>query len=454
MCLILMTMACSKKKGPADENPDPKPQFQGKPIQVARGALKGTAITASIGAAGGTIRTADNMVVVTVPAGAVTTAQTFSIQPVENTLQPGSANPGYRLLPENITFAKPITVSMKYDPATLTEGVEDVLCLAYQTPEGKWKSTRAGLDKTAKTLTVDVLHFCDFAFYNRFDLFLDKKELVKGEKANLMVGYQPDDFESEDLLAPLSLEIPDVFDGGTGKYYAEVIREHVTRVVGWKVVTGGGTVEQRPNSYGINANALYTAPDEIPKIMEAMVEVTLEGLSPIYDTKAPGGKRVLGTLILRKKIRLVPDSYILVKFSGTDHLFTEGVSALAMHGTTGITGINSRLKMGIAINVGSVVTGTFSCGLIENNSQKAHVSWSYPQGNDPAFAASTYCEGQDGNSVQKFSNATCKLTRVGNVGEFIEGSFAGTLYQAMPNTQNCQFEQKQVAVSFRVKRLE
>lgn len=454
MCLILMTMACSKKKGPGDENPDPKSQFQGRPIQVARGALKGTAITASIGAAGGTIRTADNMVVVTVPAGAVATAQTFSIQPVENTLQPGSENPVYRLLPENITFAKPVTVTVKYNPATLTEGGEDVLCLAYQTPEGKWKSTRAGLDKTAKTLTVDVLHFCDFAFYNRFELFFDKKELGKGEKANLMVGYQPDDFESEDLLAPLSLEIPDVFDGGTGKYYAEVIREHVTRVVGWRVVIGGGTVEQRPNSYGINANAQYTAPNEITKITDAMVEVTLEGLSPIYDTKAPGGKRILGTLILRKKIRLMPDNYVRMQFSGADYVFSEGTTGQVIHGMTGITGINSTLKMALAINVGSAVAGTFSCGLVENNSRKAHVSWTYSQGNTPAFASSTYCEGQDGNSVQMFSNATCKLTRVGNVGEFIEGEFAGLLYQAKPNTQNCQFEQKQVTVFFRVKRVE
>ncbi len=109
----------------------------GTPLQKARGATAGPLVSAAIGANGGVLTTADGRVKITVPAGAVSHNQTFSIQPIQNTLRPGKPDSrSFRLLPENITFSQPITVELKYDPADLSFGTEEVMRVAYQTAEG------------------------------------------------------------------------------------------------------------------------------------------------------------------------------------------------------------------------------------------------------------------------------------------------------------------------------
>ncbi|WP_126246070.1 hypothetical protein [Chitinophaga rhizosphaerae] len=454
VCLLIILSACSKKKAPGDETPNPHPFPTGIPLQSARGATIGPAVTAVIGAGGGTLSSADGRITLIIPAGAVTTAQTFSIQPVENTLRPGytPVAPSFRLLPENGEFAKPVTVKIKYDPEKLTSGVEDGLRMAYQSASGHWKPALASLDKAAHTLTAQVLHFCDVTFYEQFELFVDKNELGKGEKANLAVGVIGDITDSEDLLVNFQSAVLEQMYGQTGKYYMDIGGHYITRVKGWKLVKGGGVLTPKRNLFQWEANAEYTAPDEITRIDTAIVEVTLEGLKDIPDPSAPGGKRKLGTLIIRKEIRLVPDGYIQLRVNGKDHLFTQSLTAQVHEGLIGIGGNFNHGEMGIGINVGSSRTGTFSCENPLANNGKAQITWAYRKGDVPVFASSMYCVEEGGSGVPKHSAGTLKLTKVGALGEFVEGEFSGTIYEQRSGSEACDFDQKQVAIRFRLRR--
>lgn len=77
-----------------------------------------------VGTAGGTITSSDSAVTIVVPAGAVPVSTPVLIQKVTESL--GSAPTGselngsaYRIGPAGLTFSKPVTVSVRFDPQTL-----------------------------------------------------------------------------------------------------------------------------------------------------------------------------------------------------------------------------------------------------------------------------------------------------------------------------------------------
>ncbi len=449
-CLFLA--ACSKS------SKEPNEELPGTPLQKARGATAGPLVSAAIGANGGVLATADGRVKITVPAGAVGANTTFSIQPIQNTLRPGKPDSrSFRLLPENITFTQPITVELKYDPADLSFGTEDVLRVAYQTAAGFWKSVPAALNKTNHTLTVQVKHFCDFAFYNQFELFSNRDIATAGEKVSFAVGVVHVDEEKtgddDDLLAPLLHYIASEFDHNSETSYTQLSNNYITRVKEWKVVTGGGNIVAKANGWGVNGDAEYTAPTTITEVKDAIIEVSLEGTKPIPDPTAPGGFRKLGQLIIRKTIKLTPGDFVLAQFNGADVPLNDGALAIAGNGLTAIAATNNALGMGVSISVGAMSTGGFSCELPQPNSGKASVTFNYKLPNGTAVvAAGAYCEMQGTEAVTKYSSGTLNITRFGAPGEIIEGRWSGSLYQETPNTNGCQFETKNVSVSFRIRR--
>lgn len=450
-CLLLA--ACSKSGKAPNEEP------AGTPLQNARGTAAGPLVSTAIGANGGVLSTADGRVKITVPAGAVSANQTFSIQPIQNTLRPGKPDSrSFRLLPENITFNQPVTVELKYDPADLTFGTEDVLRVAYQTAQGYWKSVPAALNKTNHTLIVQVKHFCDFAFYEQFELFSNRESAAAGEKVTFKVGVvqveeEKSGDEEEDMLAPLLHFISSEFDHNAETNYVQLRNDYITRVKEWKVVTGGGAIAAKANGWGVNADAEYTAPASITEIKDAIIEVSLEGTKPIPDPTAPGGFRKLGQLIIRKTIKLTPGDYVLARFNGADVLLNDGALAIAANGLTAIGAANNALGMGVSISVGAMSTGGFSCGLAQANSGKASVAFNYKLSDGTAVLASgVYCEMQGTETVTKYSSGTLNITRFGAPGEIVEGQWSGTLYQETPHTNGCKFENKNVSVSFRIRR--
>ncbi|WP_276484142.1 hypothetical protein [Paraflavitalea pollutisoli] len=451
-CLILAACSKSGKSGP-----DEPQQPQGPPLSTSRGAPVGPIATATIGTQGGQLSTADGGVKVIVPAGAVTSNQTFSIQNVENTLRPDkAASRSFRMLPENITFSKPVAVVMKYDPADISTGLEDVMRIAYQTPEGQWKATNAALDKNAHTLTVHVHHFCDFAFYEQFELFASKNTALAGDKVQFRVGViaTPSNEETggvDDLLSP-TLHMAGM-DLTKNTYYEQIDRSYITKVNSWKIVTGGGTLTPQVNGYGIKANAEYTVPAQVPAAKDVIVEVSLEGSRPIPDTSAPGGKRSLGQLIIRKTIRLMPEVFATATFDGKEYNLNDGHRGLAFDGLAALAGNDNVQGASFSITMGNMLRGTYGPGAITPNSSKMALIFNYKStGGKTVAAQSNYCQIVNDKTETKYSNGRLTIEKFGEPGDFIEGEWKGSVYQLKAGGQACDYEPKSLELRFRIKR--
>lgn len=450
LCSLTFLFACSK---PSRQDPGPDNAPETVPFQTERGATAGAAVTAVIGAAGGELASADGSVKIKVPAGAVAGDKTFSIQPVDNMLRPGKPdNRAFRLLPEDAAFAKPVMVTFKYAPEDITAGAEDVLRLAYQTVDGHWKSVPAALDKTRKTLSADVSHFCDFAFYEQFELFSDKDMALPGETVNFICGIiEVKETGEADLLAPLVSNIPDEFDRNEQVHYLDLTKSLISEVKEWKVVEGPGTVKGIKNRYNLNAHAEYKAPASITDAVNATVQVELRGAVNIPDPGAPGGFRKLGQLFLRKTIRLVPTSYMRIQVDGMDTVITDALLAIHLNGLTSITGIHNTIGVGAELNISAGREGGFSCGDITKPSM-ALVRFNYDVRSVPKIATSIYCISSNGTTETAYSGGQVSITKFGAIGDVVEGAFSGALYQEKPNSNGCEFIPKNVTISFRILR--
>lgn len=118
------------------------------------------------------IQNSAGSVVLTIPEGALVTdenKQPLSVVSATPLNSPPPPPPGrtiifgYNLFPNGARFSPPITLSMKYDPAKLpTEAKEINLVIAYWDGT-KWVEIGGKVDTVAKTVTVDVNHFTEFA---------------------------------------------------------------------------------------------------------------------------------------------------------------------------------------------------------------------------------------------------------------------------------------------------
>lgn len=139
-----------------------------KPLVTLVGTPTGPAVTASIDASGGTLPSADGMLQLIVPAGAVSSATTFSIQPITNHC-PGGIAGAYRLLPEGITFAQPVTINLFYSD-TVTAN-EEYLSIAFQDTDKTWFAwSSSTIDTTINRISVNTKHFCSFAFWSKLKI--------------------------------------------------------------------------------------------------------------------------------------------------------------------------------------------------------------------------------------------------------------------------------------------
>ena len=441
----ILIVSCSK-----NNNADNKDDIATQPMITPHGAATGPLVSASIGAQGGQLATADGRMKIIVPAGAVTTAQNFGIQPVESTFRPGKpTNRSFRLYPEGITFSKPVTVVIQYDPAEITKGVEDILQVATQDATGTWKPMPTALDKAAHTLTVQTTHFSDFDFYDRYEIFSNEVTAMAGERVMFKIGCT-----DNDLLAPLNPYIDAEFDNGKGNAYLPITRSEVT-AVSWRIVEGGGTIVAQNNGYGLDGHAQYQAPAKIESPKEVIIEATLDGNVPIPDPSAPGGMRKLGRLIIQKTITLVPESSVFLTLDGKEYWLNDGAYGAAENGQTSVGGSNGNVNMSFSLNVGAISTGGFSCGPTSPGSGKAFIAISYAAaGGSTVVAATNYCVMEGSGSVPKYSGGTVNITRLGPVGGMIEGTWSGSVYAQKPNTGECQYEVKNLTARFYVKRLQ
>ncbi|MBN1208114.1 MAG: hypothetical protein JXB05_24840 [Myxococcaceae bacterium] len=151
----LAWVACS-----SDPQPDP-PQIEPKATQV--GTPIGLPETRVIGAAGGSLSSADGKLTLEIPAGALTQDETVGIQEITNEAH-GKVGKAFRLTPEGVQFASPVTLRYHYSDEEVKGTVPALLSVAYQDQAGFWHVYKeAALDPVGKTVSVETRHFSDWS---------------------------------------------------------------------------------------------------------------------------------------------------------------------------------------------------------------------------------------------------------------------------------------------------
>jgi hypothetical protein len=227
------------------------------PIATAVGVATGSATSATIGAAGGSVSVPDGKLVLTIPAGALAAATAISIQPFTNTA-PGKSGAAYRLTPDGQTFLKPVTLTFKYTDQDLLGTAVDFLGAAFQTAAGYWQWIGdPTVDPVAKTMSVALDHFTVIAQVAEYQITPASKTV----KTKGTVGLTVRKCYGESLLSGLNGQAPTGSDCGSN---TATQNDPTVSVNEWSVNTrlGGGDVFGRVAGSG--ATATYTAPTTVP----------------------------------------------------------------------------------------------------------------------------------------------------------------------------------------------
>lgn len=250
--LIILTVAC-KKDNEVDPGPEPAPINEAGQITPV-GTPTGEAITASIGPAGGSIESADKRIRVDIPAGALTSPQTISIQPITNNCPSGKGE-AFRLTPHGLQFAKPATITFQYTESDLEGTFAEGLAIAWQAEKGEWKSTFSNhVDTLSKQLSVQTTHFSDWSFFK--SVFIDPKQayIEPGQQVKLGVYQHLSDKQIEGELS-----VP----------YAKPV--DAKNIKNW-TLNGTGTLKPDVSD---NYEAVYTAPGYVPADNPVTVSVNI-----------------------------------------------------------------------------------------------------------------------------------------------------------------------------------
>ena len=233
------------------------------------GEVVGSLESHEVGPQGGTVKSANGMVELIIPAGALASQTTIGIQEIKNTA-PNGSGAAFRLTPHDIRFEKPVAVSIYYNADSIS--APGGLGIAYQDEEGiwYWPGTRAH-DLTNQKVTVETDHFSDWSIFESLKLLPATAVVQPGGEVRLTAyGVFPEDVE-EDLLTPLvegsegDLLTPLIPPEPVG--LSEPVPLDVKYIKEWFLNGDGNLV---PLGY----HALYIAPQNIPR--QNPVEVTLQ----------------------------------------------------------------------------------------------------------------------------------------------------------------------------------
>lgn len=248
LMLLTLSISCEKDANTPDADPQPIEQPDVTPV----GNPVGTAVSVSIGPAGGHIESGDQRVRIDIPAGALASSQTISVQPLDENHCPGGSGAAFRLLPHGLTFAKPATITFRYEPEDMTDTDPELLRVAFQSDARGWYSPSSSrVDTTARLVSASTTHFSDWTILKSAIIDPNVHAIDPGASADLSVRAHIDANDADGKDIPVFTKIDSKF------------------VDNW-TVQGAGHIDDNEN-----ATATYTAPERIPATNPQIVTVLL-----------------------------------------------------------------------------------------------------------------------------------------------------------------------------------
>lgn len=399
-CLLAFT-SCKKSTGPK-----PIKQPPAGHVKHEKGAPIAAAVKSQIGSNGGKIISADGVLTVTIPAGAVESTQEFSIQQVENVLGNGVNN--YRLLPEGINFKKPVTITYFYGGQHIESMHADFLFLTYQDAEGYYyAANKTRGNKANATLTVETTHFSDWTFFSEYSIYVPASHRSNGD---IRLG------ESESVI----LTLLSIKPGNKEQEYSELPDLKVDPLVytaTWDYTPKKGTLTKIPDE----ARVEYKAPVEIQTSSRVLVTVSINGNI---------GKDNMGNSVnfmqIVQGIRLETGGYFILSEDGEDNLAT----SFSAHFLAGFgSQLNAKFPNGYNL---SCYTYYGSIGIFpyrqHGTEESAALELVVDENTSYIVYRPTTCD--DNNNTLSFSPGYFEIESLGEGGDgYVRGHFSATIFR-------------------------
>ena len=258
--------------------------------------------SATIGPAGGSIRSTDGVVTLRIPAGALSTPVAISLAQASNDA-PGGVGSGYDISPDGLAFAKPALLSVNYGPAGLD--VPEIETLTLAAPSGaSWRGVTGGRIDTGTRMLTIALPSTSAPASLQTDGRTPKAKagaarhvLLRGLEINTLGNWTLTDGKFEHML--LVFRLPPSATGGTASSYliSELNLDPVTSIDVYTPKIGSIT-RQSVNEW------TYVSPHSIP---HANVPVKLRfGVNVTHGAGVPFGRYEASKIIyvIRRRWRM------------------------------------------------------------------------------------------------------------------------------------------------------
>ncbi|HTQ27003.1 MAG TPA: hypothetical protein VMI35_02710 [Puia sp.] len=256
------------------------------------GTAVGNPVSTSIGPGGGTLTSSDGRVMLTIPAGALSTNTNISIQPVTNSC-PGGIGLAYDLMPNGTKFAIPALLTYNYSDSDVNGTDPLVLYTAFQDSIGQWEivDNYQIVDTVAKTVSFAINHFTIFELGPGVVMFVSRHEFHSGETGACTVQRFFKQKGSSRLVPARPYNS------------SQVSNWSVNNVVGGS--SADGTIAKLPST-GAYQLAQYSAPSSIVFNREVELEVLVNEPVPV-NVPPPGKSYVWKNKTVRKMVPLIGD---------------------------------------------------------------------------------------------------------------------------------------------------
>jgi hypothetical protein len=347
--ILLLAQSCGDKA----DDPTPEPEtVLPDPVTTDKGIPNGPGVSQSVGSSGGTVTSADGLLTISIPAGALSATKTITVQPITNNVSLGVGG-GYRLGPEGTTFSQPVTLIFKYTNGMLQNKPAETLWITTQNTDGGWSANiRSVVDVSEKTITAKVTHFSDWSLgrFVDFSIAPTTAALKVGKSISLsLVGFSKDKdvTESPDDLVPLIPIVDDGLEPLTALTPIPPVESRLVdfRVKNWSLNGANAPVSNNNGALASQGNSCqYTAPAKRPSPSTVAVTAELE------TTNKEGTK---GKFLIISSINIIDgDYYLRVTIDGTEYLYSQ-------YGVDGSSPGNGSFSM---VNSASEVDNVFSIG--------------------------------------------------------------------------------------------
>jgi hypothetical protein len=266
LLLLAISFTACRKNNDTPFSPETPSTETGdiRPIGVSIGNI----VSKEIGAAGGSLQSADGSLSLSIPAGALAANTIIGIEPITNTNLAGIGK-AFRLTPHGQQFAKPVEITYSYAALKDSIAMQEALGLSYQDSTGAWNfMSYHALDTTAKTVVYKSSHFSDWGLMPWISLNPFYRILSEDEELHIdayqYIPYKKCNCNDDFLVPPLEKGYPVGLPKPLDKQY---IKE-------WKL-NGPGFLISGNDNY-----ADYKAPATIPVTYTSAISLRLNSAIP------------------------------------------------------------------------------------------------------------------------------------------------------------------------------